>query len=159
MNEYVKAAWVALLCAPWSMGSVDGAEPPSTGVRVTAGEITKSGDLKFIVNNESGRAVKIFESDLPWGVRKSLVLLVLPAGIDQTPLSPSLYIDDPGPTNLTIPPRATIIGTVHLRDRFPDLDSERKHRDLLVFWSYQLRVADGTLGPRFFGGLLLPRKQ
>jgi hypothetical protein len=122
---------------------------------VAAKTATGAWQLSFSMINNSDHPVRIFEANLPWGVRTSLTLLLVPAGIDQTPLAASHYIDDPGPQVIVIAAHSEVAGTVNLDDRCPGLGKVNGKHDVLAFWSYELPSADGVRGQRTFGGALL----
>jgi hypothetical protein len=122
---------------------------------VAAKTSTGAWQLNFSLINNSDHPVRIFSANLPWGVRTSLTLLLVPAGIDQDPLGASRYIDDPGPEVTVIAAHSQAAGTVNLVDRYPDLAKVNGKRDVLAFWSYELRSVDGFRGERAFGGALL----
>lgn len=127
-------------------------------IKVTAvGAKTATGawQLSFSLINNSDHPVRIFEANLPWGVRTSLTLLLVPAGIDQTPIAASHYIDDPGPQVIVIAAHSEVAGAINLDDRCPGLSKVNTKNDVLAFWSYELLSVDGVRGKRTFGGALL----
>ena len=154
MWRFLVVMSVVIFCSP----NLAQGGAPSMDVKVTATAVrmpSGAWHLKFFLVNNSDQPVRIYEASLPWGIRTSLTLLLLPEGFEQSPLSASQAIDDPGPRIMVIAPHSETSGDVDLNDRFPDLGKVTKTRDVLAFWSYQPRAVDDARGAREFGGALL----
>lgn len=103
-------------------------------------------------------AIEIREGSLPWGVRRSIILVG--AFADGSGLADLiLYIDDPGPGHITLQPAETVKGTIDLRRRFWHLQEKVRETDVIVFWSYQLKPVGADALERVGGWVLLPRQQ
>jgi hypothetical protein len=62
-------------------------------------------------------------------------------------------IDDPGDAQVKISPGTVLSGQIDLRHRFVDADKAFGRKDLVLFWSYQLKTRDGKPFRRVGGWL------
>jgi hypothetical protein len=124
--------------------------------------VTKISDQQWNLRVElvynGDRAIEIDESELPWGFRDSLLLVPVVLNRDRTRLPESYYIDDPTEKSLTLAPGDTLVGTIYLFNRFPDLTAAAATDDVLLLWSYELRPLDGPSLPRVSGGMVIPKQ-
>ena len=116
------------------------AEGPTPGapleVRVTsAGGATPALEVRLVWHGNE--AIEIPRASLPWEDRYSL--LVIAATTDGEILEPALPVEDGGYQTVKLSPGVVHSGRIDLDDRFPSLRSELKNRDVLIFWTYQLR--------------------
>lgn len=102
--------------------------------------------------------VTIYRSNLPWGIRYSLLLVPIVLDPIKTRLEESQYIDDPGPEQLILNPGDKLSGTVKLLNRFPDLGKVAQERDVIIFWSYQFRSIEGQVFQRLSGAVIIPKQ-
>ena len=129
--------------------------PTSNGpleIRVTsAGGASPSLDVQLVWHGKE--AIEIPRASLPWEDRYSLLLIA--ATTDGEILEPALPVEDGGYQTAKLSPRVVLSGRIDLDDRFPSLRSELKSRDVLIFWSYQLRPLRREALERLGGWLLL----
>lgn len=123
-------------------------------ISVTA-QLQKPYSLAFVLKQEGGPPVRIFDAALPWGIRTHRMVIAVAAS--GTIIPPDLYIDDPVPSIETLSKGATRRGTVDLTKDFPLLADIAKRQDVIVFWSYELKTVDGRTLPRTGGFVLIPK--
>jgi hypothetical protein len=97
--------------------------------------------------------IEVPRVSLPWEGRYSLLLIA--ATTDGEILEPALPVEDGDYQTAKLSPGLVLSGCIHLEDRFPSLRSELKSRDVLIFWSYQLRPLRREALGRLGGWLLL----
>jgi hypothetical protein len=134
-------------------------EPPIIGLKVSAVCSKDNVQLDLELKNLTIAPIDIGSSNLPWGIRSSITLLVTTKGATPKLLKPALYVDDPGPGTVTIPANGVLKGRVALSRRFPELISKLKQDDLIVWWSYETILEDGVSTPRLSGSELLQRSK
>lgn len=125
------------------------------GLSVKASLDRKALAIKMELALKPDKAVTIYESDLPWKNHDSIVIVA--ANLRGEPLNRSLPIDDPGPATIEIKGQYESRGTIDLQYQFPTLADEINKRDVLIFWSYQLRSIDGVPSERVGGWFLVPK--
>lgn len=102
-------------------------------------------------------AVSLYKAALPWGSRYSMIIIAAKLNASAEQLEQRLFIDDPGPTIITIKPGELLSGKISLRKRFPSIYDAAKKNDLIIFWSYGLKdINNASLG-RVGGWLILPQ--
>jgi hypothetical protein len=102
--------------------------------------------------------VSVYESDLPWGVRDSLVLVSVCLDGTKSLVPEVDYFDDPSPNRLKLQPGEVLSGSIGLARRFPTLRDCLLRSDALIFWSYQLEpIGSDTPFQRLSGGVLITR--
>ena len=84
------------------------------------------------------KPVSIYKSDLPWGIRDSLLLVAVCLDATKSVIPAVTYIDDPSPGTLELKPGQKVQGTILLKRRFPTLPECLREKEALIFWSYQL---------------------
>jgi hypothetical protein len=86
-----------------------------------------------------------------------LVAMRIPDGV--VVLNKERAVLDPTPAELMLAPGASEIGNVKLEDVYPELLAELRvgRRDVVLFWTYQMRLIDDRLSERVGGWLLLPK--
>lgn len=114
-------------------------------------------DLHVTLTNRSGEPLTIYQHSLPWVGWYSILLTAVKTDALGTVVEKSLIIDDPGPGRITIKPDETLTGKIPLVSRFPDLLNALKERDVIIFWSYQLKPIDAEPFQRRGGYVLLPK--
>jgi hypothetical protein len=115
-------------------------------------------ELGMTLKNLGHEPIEFYEAGFPWGIESSLVLVVATNIPDPQIVSPSLHLDDPGPTTVTIQPSQVTKGAVDLQHRFPTLWQVLQKKDLIVFWSYQMPLTSGELTTRASGSVLLSKE-
>jgi hypothetical protein len=126
---------------------------PKAAIQV---ELNRQKPLHLAVTLKSGSAntVTLYRSDLPWGIRDSMIFVaVRPNG---EPIDLALIADDPGPTQVSVKPREMLTGDIDLRHVIRDLNVLRKS-DVLLFWAYK-SPAELQI-PRWSGGLVILPQQ
>lgn len=111
-------------------------------------------DLEYI----GDKAVRIFESNLPWGIRRSLLLVAVCLDGKRSQITELEYIDDPTPSVVSLQPGQAAHGSIDLSDRFPKLGECLAKRDALIFWSYEFIPIDGNASPRLNGGVQISKR-
>jgi hypothetical protein len=130
---------------------------PSVDVAVEA--IKGSLSLKVTITSRTTVPIEIYRSDLPWGSFSSLLLVAATGDRIGAPLDRRNPIDDPGTSRVVLKPGEVLAGDVDLADQFPALPDALKEREVILFWSYRPRLADGGLLPRHGGWLILEATQ
>ncbi len=113
--------------------------------------------LNLSIVNEGSESILISKSNLPWGIRTSLLLIAVTAGPMQENIEESLFVDDPRTGDTAIKPGDEVSGRVYLNRRFPNIKHVLKKHDVIIFWSYQLVTEDGKVADRISGGLTIPK--
>jgi hypothetical protein len=134
------------------------AELASPSIQLNARLVDKSDSkvvVEFGLTNTSAYALEMYAADLPWGVQTSIVLLAAQVQGDRKIIQDSPYIDDPGPTKISIKPSEQIVGTIELARRFPKLPRIAMKNEVILFWSYQAKTIAGRRSNRTSGGLAL----
>ncbi len=113
--------------------------------------------LEFTLRNSGSVPLEFFASELPWGIQLSLMLVPVTNDSEARRIAEALYVDDPRVGQVTIKAGEQLSGTVDLLHRFPTLPKFLKTREVIVFWSFQLRQVGGTQMPRTSGAVVLPK--
>src|SRR5262249_35617243 len=114
--------------------------------------------IEFSLTNTGSSSLDMYKSDLPWGIRSSTLLIAVQLNAERSSVPEALYIDDPGPTTVTLRPGQTFTGQINLVDRFPQFLKALTETDVVVFWTYVPTRIDGTDGARFGGFIHIPRQ-
>ena len=127
-----------------------GAQKTRTGVDV---RLSTRAPLRLQVSLRSLAKTRatIYKSDLPWGLRDSIILVaVKPNGeqLDQWPIA-----GDPGPEKISLSPNHSVSGEIDLTGVFKNLEVAVTRSDIQVFWAYQAPRGLGL--PHWSGGWLL----
>lgn len=139
--------------------SLAAAPSDDVGLSFTS-ELLSDGDVVLHVELQyrGSKPVFIYKSDLPWGIRRSLLLVGVCLDATKSVMSELNYIDDPSPGILELKPGQKLGGTISLKQRFPSLPECLRVRDALIFWSYQLSPTGSEKSfARTFGGLAIKR--
>lgn len=115
--------------------------------------------LKVTITSRTTVPIEIYRSDLPWGSVSSLLLVAATGDRIGAPLDRQNAIDDPSPSRVVLKPGEVLTGNVDLTDQFPALPDTLKGREVILFWSYRPRLADGSLLPRHGGWLVFEATQ
>lgn len=150
--------WLGLICLVSSSISEGAQTQPSIAVRAAVETgAPEPLSLKVSIANAGDQSINLFRADLPWGTRHALLLI--PITLDQTAkrLDESLYVDDPSPGTITLSPSQESSGHIDLRRRFPGLSATLERTDIILFWSYQCELLDGTKTNRVSGAIVISR--
>jgi hypothetical protein len=108
--------------------------------------------LRSLANNRA----TIYKSDLPWGLRDSIVLVgVISNGryLEQWPIA-----GDPTPEQISLNPNDSLSGEIDLTTVFKNFDVAVTKSDVQVFWAYRAPAGLGL--PRWSGGwVLIPQQK
>ena len=116
--------------------------------------------LRIELEFHGAKRVVVDRSMLPWGIRDALLIVPIVTDPFGTRVDEAQYVDDPHHDYMDLTPDDSLSGEVDLQQRFPDLAEALTRRDVVVFWSYELRPVDGPAYPRISGAVLIPsRKQ
>jgi hypothetical protein len=141
----------------WGTGATGG--PVSQDVNLSLHSLGGPKDLIGLDLEYMGRTpTRIYKSDFPWGIRRSIILVVICLDGSHSVIPELEYIDDPEPAIVTLQPRQRYHGTISLAERFPTLSGCLTSRDALVFWSYQFAPIDATPSARLSGGVVVQRR-
>ena len=131
------------------------------GIRLNA-EVRNSNDgksqLAFDLEYVGDKPARIFESNLPWGIRHSLLLVAVCLDGKRSSIAELEYIDDPTPSVVSLQPGQKARGSIDLSDRFPKLGECLAKRDAIIFWSYQFVPVDGAPSTRINGGVQISKR-
>lgn len=121
-------------------------------VECSASKVT----LQFTLRNIGSKGLTFSTVELPWGRRESLLLVAVTNDMDASILRPALPVSDLfGGGRVEVAPASKTQGTVDLVERFPDLQTVRSKREVIVFWAYQAETAAEDGPTRQFGGFVL----
>jgi hypothetical protein len=122
-------------------------------------ELSRDADrLDMQLTNATGRKLQLYKSDLPWGNTYSRVLVAVKLNGTNSVISTSHPIDDPGPDTIDLAADETVAGSIPLSTEIPELEEALRKYDVLVFWSYKLKDADGKVSNRFSGMVTLKKR-
>ena len=154
----MEALIVALLTSvAWGAGATSGVV--SQDVKLSVHSVGGPRDLISLDLEYIGQTpIRIYKSDFPWGIRRSVILVVMCLDGSRTLIPELEYIDDPVPTIATLEPGQKYHGTISLAERFPTLSNCITSRDALLFWSYQLAPIDAAPSARLNGGIVLQKR-
>ena len=105
--------------------------------------------LFFEMKYTGGKPVRIFASDLPWGIRERTKLFAFSLEESGRTLMPALYIDDPKFDPLVVQPNQILSGTIELQTRFPQIRKHNLMADAVVCYVYEMQnlVSDSNAQP------------
>jgi hypothetical protein len=115
--------------------------------------------LHIRLKNNGPTLLSIYEPELPWGRRESIVIVAVLADGTNAVMKESDYIHDPNRFTLELKPGEITEGQVPLNVRFEDLPDVVEKHDVIIFWSYQLQLKDGKRLKRQGGWLLIPKEK
>jgi hypothetical protein len=156
----IKAAFGALCVAMFLAAAACLAADAAPQLAVTATFVRDRGkpELEFSLRNNSDRAIVIRQTDLPWGGRFSVVLVVVDRASGE-PLKRTYPIEDTfGPLpSVTVTPRQSIQGITNLAALMESSDGEGKKKDLILFWYCSPKAESGAPLGTFGGWIEIPR--
>jgi len=115
-------------------------------------------NLIISIKSKLQDSLSIYQSDLPWGSRYSMIIIVAKLDASGTVLDQSLYIDDPSPNVVTMKYGESLTGKISLKTRFHDILTVLKTKQVIIFWSYQLKSLNNKSTERLGGWLIIPKK-
>ncbi len=119
------------------------------GLWVLQFELRYTGDAPLVVDERS----------LPWKSSRDLILEAFQLNPAKTRLShPETAPRDLPRAPLTLNPGDTLLGSVNLSARLPELSTALRESDVIVFWSNQIRSTESPAPPRLNGGVVIPRQ-
>lgn len=109
--------------------------------------------INFVLTNNSQSSFASYGSNLPWGTRDKLLLIVLPLAENASPLKPPIFIDDPRVDPIAIKPGETLKGHILVNQRYPDLKRYIQKQSVAVCYKYRFeniepgskQIAEGCL--------------
>ncbi len=113
--------------------------------------------LDIALTNETAKRLTMYRHSLPWIGWYSIVLLAAKTDAIGTVLERFCPVDDPGTETIAIQPGETLTGQISLVKHFPGFADAVKHREVIVFWSYQVQPVEGDPLPRTAGYVLFPK--
>ncbi len=114
-------------------------------------------NLKIMLTNRSKNFLTIYQHSLPWVGWYSMLLIAVKMDVAGSVIEKALPIDDSGPVRTTIEPDEILEGKISLVLRFSTFLEALKDRDILVFWSYQVKPIDEVPLPRVGSYVLIPK--
>ncbi|MFZ1744760.1 MAG: hypothetical protein WBO24_19445 [Nitrospirales bacterium] len=115
--------------------------------------------LNIALTNTAKVPLSFYQHDLPWEFRYSLQVLAVKAFLPEGILEESLPVVDPGGLKeVQLKPDETLHGKISLDKRFHALAQDAKKQDIIIFWTYQLELVDGSQLDRLGGWLLIPKQ-
>src|SRR5262245_51383419 len=110
--------------------------------------VTSALALQMRLTNEAADPVEMPAQQLPWSNAYSTLVVAVETDGPGTVLDRSTPVDDPVVGMVTVQPHESLTGQIDLGARFPGLTAALAERDVVVFWSWQLRPLNGQPGPR-----------
>lgn len=146
----VTFAAVVLACSVSNLHGQDA----SPGIRLDVQwDPARPTTVSVVLTSDLPTVVQVFKSDLPWGNRYSMILeAVLTRG--DVALEKYFPLDDPGDASIQVQPGASLRGEIDLRGRFVDAEKVFGRKEVVLFWTYQLKSQQGTAVGRVGGWLL-----
>ena len=129
---------------------------PSIKLTVTGRQSQEYG-LHVELTNTSLAPLTLYRHSLPWVGPYSMILVAVKTDAQGTVLESESIIDDPGADTVTVQPGETLSGIIPLGSRFPGFSRSVNERDIIVFWTYQLRPIDRSPLERAGGYVLFPK--
>ena len=149
-------------CVMGSACSCTTSEDPKIGLDVKFKQSPDTGtELIIRLRNESAESLPVYNDDLPWVRMRSMTLIAVEtsdfAGIvlGGPQFKPN---EDSAEPWVTIKPGESLTGEISLITRFPRIEESLKDRDVILFWSYRLRIKDGRRSNRVTGWVLVPQR-
>jgi hypothetical protein len=117
--------------------------------------------LQIELTNKSSKQLEILTDYLPWRMPESMILVLVRANSMGTPIVRATYqvVADPGIGTTTLAPGKSLRGTIRLTERFSQLKEAVAICDVIVFWSYKIKLESGATGDRLGGWLLLSQSK
>jgi hypothetical protein len=151
-------ALLAALCSPLAWGGSAAGGSRAQEIRLAVQSLGGPRALiGFNMEYNGQLPIRIYKSDFPWGIRHSLILVVICLDGARTLIPELEYIDDPEPAVITVQPGQKYHGVISLAERFPTLSGCIASRDALAFWSYQLEPIGAAPLARLSGGVVVKK--
>jgi len=143
--------------APLAFADAEAGDPPGLNVEVSLVASEKLPTLQFKISNPITNTIEFNSADLPWASRYSIILTMVENDAGHTVIAEELPVVDPIMGTQKMPPGGVLEGKVILHTRFRDLLNVLTRREVILFWSYQLKPLNGPAFPRCGGWLLIPQ--
>jgi hypothetical protein len=115
--------------------------------------------LQFELRYTGEAPIVVDERSLPWKSSRDLILEAFQLNPAKTRLSPpEMAMRDLPRAPVTLNPGDTLLGSVNLSVRLPELATALRESDVIVFWSNQIRSTENPAPPRLNGGVVIPRQ-
>lgn len=115
--------------------------------------------LQFELRYNGESPLVLSEASLPWkNPRELLVVACAPGAAGACLKGPDLPMRDRPSTSLTLNPGDALSGAVNVSEKFPTLAAARQSGDVILFWSYEVKVPGNQIPPRLHGSVVLPRQ-
>ena len=147
--------WQAWLFAFYLLSSTAFAGEFGMAAKVSLTGLPNEPRLLINLKNEGPQAISFYKWRLPWVESHSL--LVAAVREDGVSLKKALMFDDGDKEVVSLGPGKSVEGTVPLSLYFPDLDRDLKQTGVIIFWTYQMVLKDGSKLERSGGWLSIPR--
>lgn len=124
---------------------------------VVQGNSTPTWTLEVSLTNETPKPLTLYQHSEPWAGYYSTLLVAVKLDPMGTVIESNTPVDDPGPGTITIQPGQTRTGQISLARHFPGFAEALADRDVIIFWSYQMKPVDGDPLPRVAGHVLFAK--
>jgi hypothetical protein len=116
-------------------------------------------DLAIELDNATSNRVDLCEATLPWRWRYAMWVKAFEDDATGSPIEEALKVADMPVTHrrASLMPGIPMAGNIDLRDRFPQIEDVLKRHDVIIFWSYVLKLGNGNIASRLSGSLTVPR--
>ena len=150
-----RTSFLALLAVLTIFAAQERSQTKNSGVEAEL-RTTDPVCLRITVRSLATAPATIHKSDLPWEIRRSIILTAVTSSGDS--LSQNVVAGDPSLQKITLNPGQSVSGDIDLKAVFKDLDGARRNSEVLLFWAY--RSPDGLNLPKWSGGwIVIPRMQ
>ena len=126
---------------------------------VVRGKSAPAWGLDISLANETPKPLTLYQYSLPWAGYYSTLLVAVKLDPAGTVIERNTPVDDPTSGSVTIQPAQVLTGEISLQRHFPRFAEALAERDVIVFWSYQMKPNDGDQLPRLAGHVLFARTQ
>lgn len=113
--------------------------------------------ILFQIKNTGSKDITFYAYELPWVDSDSLLVTAVRA--DTIQLERSLLFDDGDREVLTLKRGKSLNGTVPVSLYYPGIKTILKETEVVLFWTYQMVLKDGTKLKRTSGWFSLPQLQ
>lgn len=147
--------WHVWLLGCYLLSSSAFAGDLSMATKVSLAGLPNEPKLLINLKNEGLRAIAFNKWQLPWVDSHSL--LVAAVREDGVSLKKALMFDDGDREIVSLGPGESLEGTVPISIYFPELHRDLKQTNVILFWTYQMVLKDGSKLERSGGWFSIPR--
>jgi hypothetical protein len=126
-------------------------------VQGVLGGLPDNPQILFQIKNTGSKEITFYAYELPWVDSDSLLVSAVRA--DKIQLKRSLLFDDGDREVLSLKPGKSLNGTVLVSLYYPEIKTILKETEVVLFWTYQMVLEDGTKLKRTSGWFSLPQLQ